>query len=220
MASITSAVRALSCATVASGSSVRPGPETPRLRKPAEVQGCFPQCLAWDLGVSIDCPAWGRGPLHDCTRLPSRPPAQPPSHPRARNRSPPCRTNPPPAPGPPERGRNRQQYSSGCRFKGAEVASRRCVPASRFDEEHLDGGRHAPRGLSTINLWADDLPAATHRDGTVSVAWWLRDENGEWQPWMKNTSRRPVPHPRRRRASSWSHRHEAGRAWDWVNDGR
>ena len=27
-------------------------------------------------------------------------------------------------------------------------------------------------------------------DGTVSVAWWLRDENGEWQPWMNNTFRR------------------------------
>jgi hypothetical protein len=24
-------------------------------------------------------------------------------------------------------------------------------------------------------------------DGTVSVAWWLRDENGEWRPWMNNT---------------------------------
>jgi hypothetical protein len=24
-------------------------------------------------------------------------------------------------------------------------------------------------------------------DGTVSVAWWLRDERGEWQPWMRNT---------------------------------
>ena len=23
-------------------------------------------------------------------------------------------------------------------------------------------------------------------DGTISVAWWLRDENGEWQPWMDN----------------------------------
>jgi Protein of unknown function (DUF1579) len=23
--------------------------------------------------------------------------------------------------------------------------------------------------------------------GMVSVAWWLRDENGEWQPWMTNT---------------------------------
>jgi hypothetical protein len=26
-----------------------------------------------------------------------------------------------------------------------------------------------------------------NRDGTISVAWWLRDENGEWQPWMNNT---------------------------------
>ena len=25
-------------------------------------------------------------------------------------------------------------------------------------------------------------------DGTISLAWWLRDENGEWQPWMRNTS--------------------------------
>jgi hypothetical protein len=24
-------------------------------------------------------------------------------------------------------------------------------------------------------------------DGTISVAWWLRDENGEWNPWMDNT---------------------------------
>jgi hypothetical protein len=22
--------------------------------------------------------------------------------------------------------------------------------------------------------------------GSLSVAWWLRDERGEWQPWMKN----------------------------------
>jgi Protein of unknown function (DUF1579) len=24
-------------------------------------------------------------------------------------------------------------------------------------------------------------------DGTLSVAWWLRDESGEWRPWMNNT---------------------------------
>jgi hypothetical protein len=29
-----------------------------------------------------------------------------------------------------------------------------------------------------------------NEDGTVSVAWWLRDENGKWQPWMKNTFRK------------------------------
>jgi hypothetical protein len=28
---------------------------------------------------------------------------------------------------------------------------------------------------------------ALNDDGTLSVAWWLRDENGEWQPWMNNT---------------------------------
>jgi hypothetical protein len=27
-------------------------------------------------------------------------------------------------------------------------------------------------------------------DGTIVVAWWLRDERGEWQPWMTNTFRR------------------------------
>jgi Protein of unknown function (DUF1579) len=26
--------------------------------------------------------------------------------------------------------------------------------------------------------------------GTVSVAWWLRDEGGEWRPWMYNTFRK------------------------------
>jgi Protein of unknown function (DUF1579) len=24
-------------------------------------------------------------------------------------------------------------------------------------------------------------------DGTIMVAWWLRDEDGKWQPWMVNT---------------------------------
>jgi hypothetical protein len=24
-------------------------------------------------------------------------------------------------------------------------------------------------------------------DGTISVAWWLRDESGRWEPWMTNT---------------------------------
>jgi hypothetical protein len=27
-------------------------------------------------------------------------------------------------------------------------------------------------------------------DHTISVAWWLRDDNGDWQPWMNNTFRR------------------------------
>jgi hypothetical protein len=24
-------------------------------------------------------------------------------------------------------------------------------------------------------------------DGTLSVAWWLRDEEAKWKPWMNNT---------------------------------
>lgn len=30
----------------------------------------------------------------------------------------------------------------------------------------------------------------TNADGTISVAWWLRDESGEWKPWMHNTFRK------------------------------
>jgi Protein of unknown function (DUF1579) len=33
----------------------------------------------------------------------------------------------------------------------------------------------------------DDGRIKLNPDGTLSVAWWLRDENGEWQPWMNNT---------------------------------
>jgi hypothetical protein len=32
--------------------------------------------------------------------------------------------------------------------------------------------------LGRIKLDADD---------TLSVSWWLRDEHGEWRPWMNNT---------------------------------
>jgi hypothetical protein len=26
-----------------------------------------------------------------------------------------------------------------------------------------------------------------HPDGTITVAWWLRDDEGNWKPWMNNT---------------------------------
>ena len=32
----------------------------------------------------------------------------------------------------------------------------------------------------------DDGRIAVNPDGTISVAWWLRDESGEWVPWMEN----------------------------------
>jgi hypothetical protein len=54
----------------------------------------------------------------------------------------------------------------------------------------------APR--RAVNYWGYDSDAGRFRviffsndgpyteDGTISAAWWLRDENGEWQPWMDN----------------------------------
>jgi hypothetical protein len=35
----------------------------------------------------------------------------------------------------------------------------------------------------------DEGRIRTNPDGTFSVAWWLRDESGEWKPWMDNTFR-------------------------------
>ena len=59
----------------------------------------------------------------------------------------------------------------GNRYQG-EVAGRKLTfegPA-RFQYELDD------EGMIKLNA-----------DGTLSVAWWLRHENGEWQPWMNNT---------------------------------
>lgn len=33
----------------------------------------------------------------------------------------------------------------------------------------------------------EDGKIKMNADGTISVAWWLRDEQGEWTPWMDNT---------------------------------
>jgi hypothetical protein len=32
-----------------------------------------------------------------------------------------------------------------------------------------------------------DGAVAVNADGTLSMRWWIRDEDGEWQPWMTNT---------------------------------
>jgi hypothetical protein len=34
---------------------------------------------------------------------------------------------------------------------------------------------------------ADDGRVRLNHDGSVTVNWWLRDEGGDWQPWMENT---------------------------------
>jgi hypothetical protein len=36
----------------------------------------------------------------------------------------------------------------------------------------------------------DEGRIAVNPDGTITVRWWLRDESGDWQPWMTNTFRR------------------------------
>jgi hypothetical protein len=36
----------------------------------------------------------------------------------------------------------------------------------------------------------DDGRIRVNADGSISVSWWLRDETGAWQPWMRNTFRR------------------------------
>jgi hypothetical protein len=33
----------------------------------------------------------------------------------------------------------------------------------------------------------DDGAIRSNPDGTITVAWWLRAGDGEWQPWMNNT---------------------------------
>jgi hypothetical protein len=41
------------------------------------------------------------------------------------------------------------------------------------------------RGSNT-KLGADGA-VGVNPDGTISIRWWIRDEDGEWQPWMANT---------------------------------
>jgi Protein of unknown function (DUF1579) len=36
----------------------------------------------------------------------------------------------------------------------------------------------------------EDGRVRANPDGTITVQWWLRDENGDWKPWMKNTFER------------------------------
>jgi hypothetical protein len=36
----------------------------------------------------------------------------------------------------------------------------------------------------------EDGKIKTNTDGTISVAWWVRGEKGEWKPWMDNTFRK------------------------------
>jgi hypothetical protein len=59
----------------------------------------------------------------------------------------------------------------GNRYHGGVAGDKLgCEGPARFEYELDDEGR--------IKL---------NPDGTLSVSWWLRDEDGEWKPWMNNT---------------------------------
>ncbi len=48
----------------------------------------------------------------------------------------------------------------------------------------------APGAGPLLNELSDDGQIAVNADGTISVDWWLRDERGDWQPWMRNSFER------------------------------
>ena len=61
------------------------------------------------------------------------------------------------------------------------VDSRRVISYPVRPRSGSRAGFAAPR-------WTDgEGRIKLNRDGTLSVAWWLRDEDGEWKPWMNNT---------------------------------
>jgi predicted enzyme related to lactoylglutathione lyase len=58
---------------------------------------------------------------------------------------------------------------------------------NRYQGELIDG-ELIFEGPARFRYEVDDEGAIrVNPDGTISVAWWLRDQNGDWQPWMNNT---------------------------------
>jgi hypothetical protein len=58
---------------------------------------------------------------------------------------------------------------------------------NRYEGE-LGDGTLTFQGPARFQYELDDAGRIkVNPDGTVSVAWWLRDESGRWQPWMNNT---------------------------------
>jgi Protein of unknown function (DUF1579) len=58
---------------------------------------------------------------------------------------------------------------------------------NRYEGEVAEG-RLTFQGPARFQYELDnDGSIKLNTDGTVTVTWWLRGENGEWQPWMRNT---------------------------------
>jgi hypothetical protein len=55
-------------------------------------------------------------------------------------------------------------------------------------EGRVDDGKLTFEGPARFQYELDDDgKIRVDPDRTISVSWWLRDEYGEWQPWMTNT---------------------------------
>jgi Protein of unknown function (DUF1579) len=58
-------------------------------------------------------------------------------------------------------------------------------------EGKVDGDKLTFEGPARYQYDLDDEGRIrAYADGTISVAWWLRDDTGVWRPWMNNTFRR------------------------------
>ena len=55
-------------------------------------------------------------------------------------------------------------------------------------EGKVAGNKLTFEGPARFQYDLDDAgKVKANSDGTISVAWWLLDEHGDWQPWMENT---------------------------------
>jgi hypothetical protein len=55
-------------------------------------------------------------------------------------------------------------------------------------EGKVAGNKLTFEGPARFQYDLDDAgKVKVNSDGTISAAWWLRDEHGDWQPWMENT---------------------------------
>ena len=58
---------------------------------------------------------------------------------------------------------------------------------NRYEGEAADG-RLTFEGPARFQYELDEEgKIKMNPDGTISVAWWLRDDEGKWKPWMNNT---------------------------------
>jgi Protein of unknown function (DUF1579) len=64
---------------------------------------------------------------------------------------------------------------------------------NRYEGEVADG-RLTFEGPARFQYELDaDGKIRANADGTISVTWWLRDERGDWGPWMQNTFTKTKP---------------------------